>query len=55
MSAERWQRCLRQIGTLGHGLDLVVVGAADAQRLSQSLWQPMGDSVREGRVLYVVG
>ena len=55
LKAERWQHCRRQIGTLGHGLDLVVVGAADAERLSQSRWHVMGDVAREGLVLYVAG
>ncbi len=43
------------IGSLGCGVDLVVVGAADAQRLAGSRWHVMGDVAREGKVLYVAG
>jgi predicted nucleotidyltransferase len=55
---ERTQRswAYRQlIGSLGCGVDLVVVGAADAQRLAGSRWHVMGDVAREGKVLYVSG
>ena len=41
------------IGPVGCGVDLVVVGAADALRLAGSRWHVMGDVAREGRVLYV--
>jgi len=41
------------IGPVGCGVDLVVVGAADAQDLAASRWHVMGDVAREGRVLYV--
>ncbi len=43
------------LGPLGCGVDLVVVGAADAQRLAGSRWHVMGDVAREGKVLYVAG
>jgi predicted nucleotidyltransferase len=56
--AEKTQRscAYRQlIGSLGCGVDLVVVGAADAQRLAGSRWHVMGAVAREGKVLYVAG
>ena len=43
------------LGPVGCGVDLVVVGAADAQHLAGSRWHVMGDVAREGRVLYVAG
>ena len=43
------------IGPVGCGVDLVVVGAADAQHLAGSRWHVMGDVASEGRVLYVAG
>jgi predicted nucleotidyltransferase len=43
------------LGSLGCGVDLVVVGATDAQRLAGSRWHVMGDVAREGKVLYVAG
>jgi len=43
------------LGSVGGGVDLVVVGAADAQYLAGSRWHVMGDVAREGRVLYVAG
>ena len=56
--AEKTERsfCYRQLlGPVGCGVDLVVVGAADALRLAGSRWHVMGDVAREGRVLYVAG
>ena len=50
-----WSRLRQRIGPLGVGLDLVVAGAADAERLSQSRWHVFGDVAREGLVLYVAG
>ncbi len=41
------------LGPVGCGVDLVVVGAADARHLAGSRWHVMGDVAREGRVLYV--
>ena len=35
---------------LGVGVDLVVIGFADAERLSGSRWYVMGDGAREGQV-----
>jgi predicted nucleotidyltransferase len=34
-----WQRFDRVLGRLGVGVDLVVAGVADAERLSGSLWR----------------
>jgi predicted nucleotidyltransferase len=48
-----WSRCRERIGPLGVGVDLIVAGAADAERLSQSRWHVLGDVARFGRVLYV--
>ncbi|MBM5784337.1 MAG: nucleotidyltransferase domain-containing protein [Cyanobacteria bacterium K_DeepCast_35m_m1_288] len=56
--AEKTERSFgyRQLlGSVGCGVDLVVVGAADALRLAGSRWHVMGDVAREGRVLYVAG
>ena len=50
-----WQRFDRALGRLGVGVDLVVAGAADAERLSGSRWHVFGDVAREGLVLYVAG
>ena len=38
---------------MGVGVDLVLAGSADAERLSQSRWHVFGDVARQGRVLYV--
>ncbi len=54
--AEKTQRSFdyrQMLGLVGCGVDLVVVGAADAQRLAGSRWHVMGDVAREGQVLYV--
>ena len=50
-----WRRFRGALGFLGVGVDLVVAGAADADRLSASRWHVFGDVAREGRVLYVAG
>ena len=50
-----WSRCRACIGPLGVGVDLIVAGTADAERLSQSRWHVLGDVARFGRVLYVAG
>jgi predicted nucleotidyltransferase len=50
-----WRRFDRALGRLGVGVDLVLAGAADAERLSGSRWHVFGDVAREGRVLYVAG
>jgi predicted nucleotidyltransferase len=54
--AQKTQRSFdyrQMLGLVGCGVDLVVVGAADAQRLAGSRWHVMGDVAREGQVLYV--
>jgi len=43
------------LGSVYCGVDLVVVGAADAQHFAGSRWHVMGDVAREGRVLFVAG
>ncbi|MEA5410597.1 nucleotidyltransferase domain-containing protein [Synechococcus sp. BA-120 BA3] len=48
-----WQRFREALGPLGFRVDLVVAGAADAERLSGSRWHGFGDVAREGKVLYV--
>ena len=48
-----WRRFRERLGTLGVGIDLVVAGRADAERLSGSRWHVFGDVAREGKVLYV--
>jgi predicted nucleotidyltransferase len=50
-----WRRFRERIGLLGVGVDLVVAGSADAERLSGSRWHVFGDVAREGRVLHVAG
>ncbi len=50
-----WQRFRQALGPLGVRVDLVVAGAADAERLSGSRWHVFGDVAREGKVLYVAG
>jgi predicted nucleotidyltransferase len=53
--ASCWQRLRAALGPLGVRVDLVVAGAADAERLSGSRWHVFGDVAREGKVLYVAG
>ena len=53
--AAAWRRCRDVLGYPGVGVDLVLAGAAEADRLSQSRWHVFGDAAREGRVLYVAG
>ena len=50
-----WQRFRQALGPLGVRVDLLVAGAADAERLSGSRWHVFGDVAREGKVLYVAG
>ena len=50
-----WRRFRERLGPLGVGVDLVIAGQADAERLSGSRWHVLGDVAREGRVLYVAG
>lgn len=56
--AEKTERSFayrQSLGSVGCGVDLVVVGAVDAQHLAGSRWHVVGDVAREGRVLYVAG
>jgi len=48
-----WQRFRKRLGPLGVGVDLVLAGSADAERLSGSRWHVFGDVAREGKVLHV--
>jgi predicted nucleotidyltransferase len=43
-----WQRFRERLGLLGVGVDLVVAGSADAERLCGSRWHEFGDGAREG-------
>ena len=40
---------------LSVGLDLVVVGAADAKRLAGSSWHVVARALREGKELHLAG
>ncbi|MCP9795094.1 nucleotidyltransferase domain-containing protein [Synechococcus lacustris L1E-Slac] len=51
--ASHWRHFRQLIGPLGVGLDLVLAGISDAEKLSQSRWHVFGDVARQGRVLYV--
>ena len=55
LKTERWSHYRGLLGPLGCGVDLVVQGCADAERLACSRWHVMGDVAREGKVLYVAG
>jgi predicted nucleotidyltransferase len=52
---ECWRRFRQRLGLLGVGIDLVIAGQADAERLSGSRWHVFGDVAREGKVLHVAG
>jgi predicted nucleotidyltransferase len=53
LKTQRWLHSRELLGVLPVDVDLVVQGAADAERLAGSRWHVMGDVAREGRVLYV--
>jgi predicted nucleotidyltransferase len=53
LKTQRWLHYRELLGVLPVDVDLVVQGAADAERLAGSRWHVMGDVAREGRVLYV--
>jgi predicted nucleotidyltransferase len=55
LKMQRWQAFRSLLGPLGCGVDLVVIGAQDAERMAASRWHVMGDVAREGQVLYVAG
>jgi predicted nucleotidyltransferase len=48
-----WWQHLQQVWDLPLGLDLVVVGRAEADRLAGSRWHAIGYAAREGKVVYV--
>jgi predicted nucleotidyltransferase len=50
-----WRRFRQRIGPLGVGVDLVVAGSDDAEKMSGSRWHVFGDVAREGKVLHVAG
>jgi predicted nucleotidyltransferase len=50
-----WRRCNRLITNRPVGIDLVVQGWQDAERLSGSRWHVMRDVAQRGRVLYAAG
>jgi predicted nucleotidyltransferase len=50
-----WRRFRALLGDLPVGLDLIVTGWADAERMAQSRWHVMGDVAREGLALHVAG
>jgi hypothetical protein len=52
LKTERSFQYRQVLGPVGCGVDLVVVGAADAQHLAGSRWHVMRDVSREERVLY---
>ena len=53
--AAAWRQCRDALGHPGVGIDLVLAGAAEADRLSQSRWHVFGDAARDVWVLYVAG
>ena len=55
LKTQRWSQFSGLLGILACDVDLVVQGAADAERLAGSRWHVMGDVAREGKVLYVAG
>ena len=48
-----WRDLRASLGLQSPGVDLLVVGAADAARLAGSRWHVVADAAREGKVLYV--
>jgi predicted nucleotidyltransferase len=48
-----WWQHLQQVWDLPLGLDLVVVGRTEADRLAGSRWHAIGYAAREGKVVYV--
>ena len=48
-----WSGLYRQLSDLPLPVDLLVLGKADADRLSGSRWHAVGHAALEGRVLYV--
>jgi uncharacterized protein len=50
--ASHWRHFCQLIGPLGVGLDLVLAGISDAEKLSQSRWHVFGDVARQGRAAF---
>ena len=50
--ASHWRHFRQLIGPLGVGLDLVLAGISDAEKLSQSRWHVFGDVARQGRAAF---
>jgi len=50
--AQRWRTYRKAIGPLGCGVDLVLQGQSDAERLAGSRWHVMKDVARHGVVLH---
>ena len=55
LKTQRWSDLTRLLGLLDCDVDLVVPGAADAERLAGSRWHVMGAVARGGQVLSVAG
>lgn len=49
---EGWRRYRERLGRVPVGVDLLVTGWQDAERMAGSRWHVMGDVAREGKVLY---
>ncbi len=49
--ATGWQRFRQTLGSIGVGVDPVVAGTADAERLSGLRWHVFGDVARERKLL----
>jgi predicted nucleotidyltransferase len=47
-----WRRYRPLLGSVPVGVDLLVTGWQDAERMAGSRWHVMGDMAREGKVLY---
>jgi predicted nucleotidyltransferase len=50
-----WRRYRERLGRVPVGVDLIVTGWRQAERMAGSRWHVMGDVAREGKVLYVAG
>jgi len=50
-----WRRYRERLGRVPVGVDLIVTGWRQAEKMAGSRWHVMGDVAREGKVLYVAG
>ena len=50
-----WRRYRERLGQVTVGVDLIVTGWRQAERMAGSRWHVMGDVARQGKVLYVAG